>query len=569
VVNVFLAYSQGMGASTARVEMVQNLIEGMVLLGFAWGSYILINYVISIGWGLASFIMGMDISGSAGSKYAVVEHVAAGIVRIASGNFPGIIFFYLTVFFLIFAFMLLGALKLSYYAIIIVAVMCVAIAPVVIVLGGIPQFRWVYGLWMKILSGVLLLPIFNALMIQLWATLARPGSGSSILVVATNLGLLSLLISVNGKVGQFTFGPALEAGKKALGATLMVGKLLVSAAAVAAGGSGAIPAAGGILSGGGGGIGGNSGASGGGDPINGENLPSPAASSSRSDLFSNRANIQSGRASQTPSGKNNRRVSAGDVLFRPEKVARAAAEGTISPDQMNRLALAGKLTETMFRNDPLMRTLTTPMRYGIDAGVRAQRTGENGSISMPRPVRPDNNLLRSAQNSSNVMGEKASKAIMPSRSLFSGAILNYENPFAPDIRPPEGFSSLSDQAYKTVEQMTRAAQAKGVDPFAGLPQEVTREQFAAAAGYMLSPVGITAGIDGSGLNPMNQVVASNILQQVHQFSAGGASRVSAALRDTVRDIEEGVLTQLDPQSLIDQFSWNLSQVRNDKNLNQS
>ncbi|MGD2028034.1 MAG: hypothetical protein PVI99_09475, partial [Anaerolineales bacterium] len=55
VVNVFLAYSQGMGASTARVEMVQNLIEGMVLLGFAWGSYILINYVISIGWGLASF----------------------------------------------------------------------------------------------------------------------------------------------------------------------------------------------------------------------------------------------------------------------------------------------------------------------------------------------------------------------------------------------------------------------------------------------------------------------------------------------------------------------------------
>ena len=39
-------------------------------------------------------------------------------------------------------------------------------------------------------------------------------------------------------------------------------------------------------------------------------------------------------------------------------------------------------------------------------------------------------------------------------------------------------------------------------------------------------------------------------------------------RETVRDIEEGVLTQLDPQSLISQFSKNLSNVQRNHQLNQ-
>jgi len=560
VVNVFLVYSQGLGAGTARAEMVQNLIEGMVLLGIAWGSYILVNHVISIGWGLASFIMEVEISGSAGSKYAVVEQVVAGVIRIASGNFPGIIFFYLTVFFLIFAFMLLGALKLSYYAMIVVAVMCVVIAPIVIVLGGIPQFKWIYGLWMKILSGVLLLPIFNALMIRLWATLTRSGPESNILVVVTNLGLLSLLITINGKVGQFTFGPVLEAGKKALGATLMVGKLLVSAAAIASGGSGAAPAASGVLSSGG--RGGPGGAS---SNPNGENFSLPGNDTLRGRPFDPKAGLQAEATPQAAPSKNSRGVSTADIMFRPGKVARAAAEGRISPEQMNRLALAGKLTETMFRNDPMMRTLTTPMRHGIDSGLQAV---DKASWTNSNQGAPQKDFLQMIPNNNTGSRANESRTLMPSRTAFSGAMLNHSNPSTHGIRQPEGFSSFSNQAYSTVEQMTRAAQAKGIDPFGNLPQNVTREQFAAAAGYMLSPAGITSAVDGPGLNPMNQTVANSIFQQVQRFSEGGASSVSAALQDTIRDIEEGVLTQLDPQSLISQFSRNLIQVQSDHNSRQ-
>lgn len=560
VVNIFLTYSQGLGAGSARAEMVQNLVEGMVLLGFAWGSYILVNYIISIGWGLASFILDAKIAASVGGKYAVVEQLVTRIVVMYTSNVFGLVYFYLLVFFLIFAFMLLGALSLSYYAIIVVAVMCLAIAPVMIVLGGIPQFRWLYGFWMKILSGVLILPVFNALMIRLWGVLARPaalsGLGGSIMSVVTSLGLLSILITINGKVGQLTFGPALDAARKAGRATLSVAKLMVSAVALIAG---APSAAGAVMNTGGGRGGGGflaagdgpisgGGGEGGGSAHNGSGQAQPAAQSPESAL---------GTGAQMTENVQNRRgnVTVFDMIARPGKVAKAAANSDISPAQMNRMAVAGNLVEAMWRNDPAMRTLTAPMRQGIDTAVQEERKLDQRAWSTAQDiVRETRRAAKSASGHHQADGD------------LHNTLLNHTNPRAVSLYVPDGFNEYYRGVSQTATGLQAEMAAAGISFSDGIPDQVSATQFMGSLATLLNsgtalPPDLEALRSEHGQTPLTPGVAKSILNTAYEPGSGAFHTVNAALK-TIQDIDTGAI-QLTRQEIQSQFGKNLRQSQSE------
>lgn len=151
VLNAALVFTQGLSAQIARAEMIEVLVRSLMTGIFAAGSYLIIDYIFKVGWGITAVILNSGTSGGAeGLAGAIVGSFVAALIGFMINPVASLVLFYLFLFIFIMAFMLLSALYLSYFAILILAIFCIAMAPIVIIVGSINQFRWLYGLWAKI-----------------------------------------------------------------------------------------------------------------------------------------------------------------------------------------------------------------------------------------------------------------------------------------------------------------------------------------------------------------------------------------------------------------------------------
>jgi hypothetical protein len=148
-------------------------------------------------------------------------------------------------FFLVFLILaLLGAVGLALAATTALLALGVIVAPLMIGLGSMPQFRWLTWTWTRLMTGLLLLPVLNAILIKvaslmqvtMLGSLGGGGIGSALLSFFVVAGALSLVIGINYKVGHLVFAPLMEIHGKALGATKTVALLAAAGAAVALGG---------------------------------------------------------------------------------------------------------------------------------------------------------------------------------------------------------------------------------------------------------------------------------------------------------------------------------------------
>jgi len=183
---------------------------------------------------------------------------------------------------LILGFVALLSLGLQYFARMALLYVLIALAPVVIVLGVLPPLRWLYRLWLKGLVMVeLLLPmslLLLKLLIVLDVVIVKSWGGvGPWMEMIVGIGVVSLLISMNGAVVKGVFGAAAvvldNVARSAVGvaamATGMVGAL-ASVSGGIGGGGGVGTATPGLGAGGavgtalpGAGVGGSSGAAGG------------------------------------------------------------------------------------------------------------------------------------------------------------------------------------------------------------------------------------------------------------------------------------------------------------------
>jgi len=258
--NVLAILGGGGGAVQARAELITRGLEGLLSYAGAASSYYLISLGVRASWGLTAYVWGVDfgmqVEPAGVMLGAVISTIGAALLSMTMPLFA--IYF---LFFLVFVVLaLLGALGVALAAVTALLALATIVAPLMAALGSIPQFRWLSWTWTRLLLGLLLLPILNAILLKVGAVMqvtmlgAMGGGelGSALMSFFVVAGSLSLIIGINFKVGQGVFAPLAAVHRKALNATKSVAVLAAAGAGVAMGGPGVLKAGMGL----GGGLGG-------------------------------------------------------------------------------------------------------------------------------------------------------------------------------------------------------------------------------------------------------------------------------------------------------------------------
>ena len=234
----------GGSAAEARAEVIAQALQVLVSYATAAASFYLLSLGIRASWGLTAFIWGTDL----GVEIEPVRVLLGGVITTLSTVFLSMtvpLFAIYLLFFLVFLILaLLGALGLALAGTTALLALGVIIAPLMIALGSMPQFRWLTWTWTRLMTGLLLLPVLNAILIKvaslmhvtMLGSLGGGSLGSALLSFFVVAGALSLVIGINYKVGHLVFAPLMEIHKKAFGATKSVALLAAAGAAIALGG---------------------------------------------------------------------------------------------------------------------------------------------------------------------------------------------------------------------------------------------------------------------------------------------------------------------------------------------
>ncbi len=278
--NLLAYFSSGDLGPRAYIDALLQLALSAV---FIVASLYLAHWVIRIGWGTGRLLASQTIttghttSTASSGVVALVKLVAksfgvgligglvAFVINPLIGVGIGVFAFYLAMFILFLAIMAIMAIGWASITVIALAVIVVVLSPLAIVVGQLPGFRWVYGMWIKVLVGVAVYPVLNAVLLQIWGVLAKVG-GLNAIAFLIHLAMVGMIIAVNGWLAKISGGALAEAGRKAksvvtgaisaaAGGAIWVGTGglggLGAAAATAGGGLGGGGAAGAVAGGGG------------------------------------------------------------------------------------------------------------------------------------------------------------------------------------------------------------------------------------------------------------------------------------------------------------------------------
>lgn len=226
LVNTGGVLTSGVTAPVARAEMLEGLVKACITIALAAGSFLIGSHLVKIGWGLAEMLKPADMSATWIRSWIPAGIGSAAMVLGSSPTNPvsifGIFLLFLTVTLNL---VLFGALILSHYAIIVITITLLCIAPLVIVLGNFKPFAWLYWTWSKAFASILLVPALNAILMRLWSgvgLMVQKNASGSIFAYLVSLGFMGLLVAVNFTVGKLAYQPALEAARKAFESTRQV-----------------------------------------------------------------------------------------------------------------------------------------------------------------------------------------------------------------------------------------------------------------------------------------------------------------------------------------------------------
>ena len=242
------AMRAGAASVLGYADLKEALLHWFISAGVAAASFYLIGLAHRLSLAMSQAILSGDFE-AARLTYAMF---GVGFLQTGALFFStliGQLFFTLFIFF--FALTLLLSLLLALASFTALIYILTALAPVVIVLGTLPPLRWLHFLWSKALVVTFMLPAINALLLRgatvmLYNTQVGASDGFSEYLVGMFItgGLLSMLIAINYKVGEFVFGALMEVSRKAWGSTMAVVNMGMAIAGAAAGGAAASAALG-------------------------------------------------------------------------------------------------------------------------------------------------------------------------------------------------------------------------------------------------------------------------------------------------------------------------------------
>jgi|GEM_PF-5582325 len=194
--------------------------------------------VIKGGGGLADFV-----------NYLLLSS-AVPLLATNPATAPGFIF--LVLFMVALGMALIFSLGFSFIARHSLLLIFVALAPMALSFGALPPLRWLRWLWLKGFVLLELIGLANALLLRLGLVMltatvraGQTGPAGSILRFLVALGILGVILSINGAVIRAVFGTIIAIAQEVMGVikALVTAGIAVAGAAVAGGGGLAAPAA--------------------------------------------------------------------------------------------------------------------------------------------------------------------------------------------------------------------------------------------------------------------------------------------------------------------------------------
>jgi hypothetical protein len=196
-------------------------------------------------------ILNMSFTGEAGFQPSALTTLIFGTagILLTMVSMPASLI--IVVFVILMGLSVLSALIFQFLARFVILYILVALAPVVIILGVLPPMSWFRYMWLKGLIMVLAIGPINALLLKLVMILAVRGPSNDPITAFVNfigaIGVLSILLTVDGIIIKGVFGAAQEVMQKAVSTVTALGTLALAGVTALAGGAvagGAVGAAG-------------------------------------------------------------------------------------------------------------------------------------------------------------------------------------------------------------------------------------------------------------------------------------------------------------------------------------
>jgi len=248
---IWASMKEGLYSVTGYANTFEAIAEFFVSIGLALASYWLMEQSINL-----VKILSTAISDSMGTN--ITMDVWQGMLHkntflLTSGAGTGIMSMVLSIISFCVALAYIFSVVFAFLAREVVILLTVALAPLMIILGTVRPLAWLRSLWAKAFIVFLLLLPVNVLVMgisfKLWASVADISTqkAATFLQLAIMIGVLSVLVALNGTVGKMVFGAAVEATKKIGTSVLSAGAFVatgiatggLSAAGTAAGGTAA------------------------------------------------------------------------------------------------------------------------------------------------------------------------------------------------------------------------------------------------------------------------------------------------------------------------------------------
>lgn len=196
-------------------------------------------------------ILNMSFTGEAGfqpNALTALVFGTAGIVLTMVAMPASLI---IVIFVILMGLAVLSSLVFQFLARFVILYILVALAPVVIILGVLPPLGWFRYMWLRGFIMVEAIGPINALLLKLVMILAVRGSSNDPITAFVNftgaIGVLSILLTVDGIIIKGVFGAAEEVMQKAVSTVQALGTLAITGVTALAGGAiagGAVGAAG-------------------------------------------------------------------------------------------------------------------------------------------------------------------------------------------------------------------------------------------------------------------------------------------------------------------------------------
>ncbi len=202
-------------------------------------------------------ILDMSFTGEAGFQPNALTTLVFGTAGVALTVVALPASLIIVVFIVLLGLAVLSALIFQFLARFVILYVLVALAPVVIILGVLPPLGWFRAMWLRGLVMVEAIGPINALLLKLVMILAGRGGSNDPIAAFVDfigaIGVLSILLTVDGVIIRGVFGAAEQVMQKAVGTVTALATLALAGVTALAGGSiaaGAMGAAGSVAAGG-------------------------------------------------------------------------------------------------------------------------------------------------------------------------------------------------------------------------------------------------------------------------------------------------------------------------------